>query len=182
MQILKSLNSLGQNKRGATAVEFALVAPVFFALIFSTLEAGWYFFVTSAVEQANSNAARLIRTGQAQKGNVSRDAFYDEICDVVGIFGSCSDKLTIDVARFANFAALAADTSQVTCRDRDDPTIEGAQFTDADYGVQREIVRVRVCFLYKPINPALGLNLQRTKHGDREITAVSIFRNEPYES
>ncbi|WP_375202203.1 TadE family protein [Hyphococcus sp.] len=162
-------------------MEFAIVAPVLLALIFSILEAGWYFFVTTSVQQASANAARLIRTGQAQNNNMSSDAFFDEICRVVSNFGDCSEKLTIDISKFSNFAALADDLSEPVCRDRDDPTIAGAQFGASDYGRQRDIIRVRICFLYKPVNPGLGLSLGQTKHGDREIISVSIFRNEPFE-
>lgn len=171
----------GRCKSGSAAVEFALVAPMFLAIVFSILEAGWYFFVQSAVEQANANAARLIRTGQAQ-ATVSRDQFFDRICDVVDAFGDCDETLTIDVSRFGSFDALAADLSQPVCRDADDPTIEGAQFAETDFGGKREIVRVRVCFLYKPINPALGLSLERANDGRRKLLSVSIFRNEPFES
>ena len=178
----KRLFGLIKDKRGAAAVEFAFIAPMFFALTFSILEAGWYFFVNSAVEQANANAARLIRTGQAQNSTMSKDAFFAEICDVVKTFGSCDEKLTIDVSSYSDFAALAADLSAPVCRDRDDPTIEGAQFDSSDYGAQRQIVRVRVCFLYKPITPGLGLNLRKTAHGERQLISVSIFRNEPFEN
>ena len=37
-----------RDKAGATVVEFALVAPLFFALTFSILEAGYSFFLTSS--------------------------------------------------------------------------------------------------------------------------------------
>ncbi len=177
-----------KNQRGSAAVEFALVAPLFFALVFSILEAGWFFFVNSAVEQANATAARLIRTGQAQNatdddGNpaYSKEAFYDEICNVVSTFGDCDKALTVDISRFASFDALAADISDPVCRDKDDPTIQGAQFDASDYGAQNEIVRVRVCYLYKPVNPALGIKMKTNRHGFRELVALSIFRNEPFE-
>ncbi|WP_428406877.1 TadE/TadG family type IV pilus assembly protein [Hyphococcus sp.] len=176
-----SARALFADRKGSTAVEFAMVAPILLALIFSIMEAGWYFFVTTSVQQANANAARLIRTGQAQNGDMSADAFFNEICEVVDAFGDCNEKLTIDISKFSSFAALAGDLSSPQCRDKDDPSISGAQFSASDYGVQRDIIRVRVCYLYKPINPGLGLNLKRTKHGDREIVAVSIFRNEPFE-
>ncbi|WDI29996.1 pilus assembly protein [Hyphococcus flavus] len=161
-------------------MEFAIVAPVFLALVFSILEAGWYFFVTSSVETATTNAARLIRTGQAQSSDMSRDAFFNEICRVVDQFGACDDKLTIDISSFSSFGELAADLSDPVCRDKDDPSIEGAQFDKNSYGGQRDIVRVRVCFLYKPINPGLGMNLRQTDHGGRKIISVNIFRNEPF--
>lgn len=180
MRIKKRLGLL-KNKDGATAVEFALVAPIFFALIFSILEAGWFFFVQSAVEQANANAARLIRTGQAQ-GGITKEAFYEEICRVVKKFGSCDDRLTIDISNYADFSTLAADLTAPTCKDPDDPSIQGAQFDQSNYGNQRDIVRVRVCFLYKPINPAIGLNLANDSNGNRKLVSVSIFRNEPFDS
>ena len=185
----KPIGVVRRRQRGSTAVEFALVAPLFFALIFSILEAGWFFFVNSAVEQANATAARLIRTGQAQNavdadGNpvYSKDAFFGEICRVVSIFGDCNDTLTVDVSRFASFDALAADISDPVCRDQDDPTIQGTQFSESDYGSQNEIIRVRVCFLYKPVNPALGIKMPTNAHGFKEIVSLSIFRNEPFES
>lgn len=184
----KQLGAIRKNQKGAAAVEFALVAPLFFALVFSILEAGWFFFVNSAVEQANATASRLIRTGQAQTakdggGNpvYTKEAFFNEICDIVSTFGDCNDTLTVDVSRFATFSALAADISNPVCRDQDDPSIQGAQFSSSDYGAQNEIIRVRVCFLYKPLNPALGLQLTTNTHGYKELVALSIFRNEPFE-
>ncbi|WP_411817187.1 TadE/TadG family type IV pilus assembly protein [Hyphococcus sp. DH-69] len=171
-----------KNRSGSTAVEFAMIMPLFLAILFSIFEAGWFYFVSTSVQQANANAARLIRTGQAQSGALSKDAFFKEICDVVDAFGSCEEKLTIDIAKYDNFAQLAADVSEPVCRDKDDPTIEGAQFGSNDYGHGEEIIRVRVCFLYKPMTPALGLNLAKTKHGDRKLVSVSIFRNEPFAS
>ncbi len=177
---LRTARAWVANRKGSTAVEFAIVAPILLALIFSIFEAGWYFFVTTSVQQATGNAARLIRTGQAQNGDMSADAFFDEICGVVSAFGDCEDKLTIDISKFSDFAALANDLSEPVCRDRDDPSIAGAQYTTGDFGAQRDIIRVRICFLYEPINPGLGLNLAQTAHGERKIVSVSIFRNEPF--
>lgn len=172
------IRTLAGNKHGSAAVEFALVAPMFLALIFSILEAGWFFFVSSAVEQANASAARLIRTGQVQTGGITRAAFFNEICDIVDTFGDCDDTLTVDVSRYATFGALAADLSDPVCRDADEDAVDALPY---EAGGQREIVRVRVCFLYKPINPGIGLNLDNTGDGHRKIVSVSIFRNEPYE-
>ena len=182
MRRLGFVRALVRNRSGSTAVEFEMIAPMFFALIFSIFEAGWFYFVSTSVQQANANAARLIRTGQAQSASLTKEAFFKEICDVVDSFGSCDEKLTIDIANYDNFADLSADLSDPVCRDKDDPAIEGAQFGAGDYGDSEDIVRVRVCFLYKPITPALGLNLAKTKHGDRKLVSVSIFRNEPFAS
>ena len=166
-------------RAGSSAVEFALVAPLFLALTFSILEAGYFFFIGSAVEAANAKAARLIRTGQAQTNSISRDAFFDEICDVVKLFGDCNERLTVDVARFSTFAELAADVSAPVCRDADPDDVDAIPY---QAGGARDIVRVRVCYLHKSFNPGLGLNLEKSKGGAVKMFSTTIFRNEPYDS
>ncbi len=163
---------------GASAVEFALIAPLFLALMFSIIEAGYFYFVESAVEASNARAARLIRTGQAQTTALSRDAFFDEICEVVDIFGDCGTQLTVDVTRFSSFAELAADVSAPVCRDADPADVDALPYSA---GVSRDIVRVRVCYLHKSFNPGLGLNLERSNAGALRMISTSIFRNEPYQ-
>ena len=172
---------LARAKGGAAAVEFALIAPLFLALLFSILEAGYFFFVSSAVDQAAARAARLIRTGQAQSATtpISRQAFFDEICDVVQHFGDCASRLTVDVARYTDFATLAADLAAPVCRDADDAAVDALPYA---VGAQREIVRVRICFLHKSINPGLGLDLSQAPDGSRKLISVTIFRNEPFSS
>lgn len=169
-----------RDRRGAAALEFAIVAPVFFALLFSIFEAGWFFFVNSAVDQATANAARLVRTGQAQSATtpISRDAFFNEVCRVVQLLGPCAQRLTVDVQRFDSFAQLAADLAAPVCRDASPAAVAAIPYSA---GAQRDIVRVRVCFLHRSINPALGLKLARTPDGMRKIYAVAIFRNEPFQ-
>ncbi len=170
-----------RDRKGAAAVEFALIAPIFFALAFSILEAGYFFFVSSAVDQAAARAARLIRTGQAQSTTdpINRDAFFDEVCEVVSLFGDCSERLTVDVSRFATFDELADDLSAPTCRDADDDEVDAIPY---DPGGEREIVRVRICYMHKTINPALGLDLAEAPDGSRKLISVTIFRNEPFNS
>src|ERR1700674_1936102 len=55
-----------RNRRGSAAVEFALVAPVFFALLFAIIETGIMFFANQVLESITQNAARQVPTGQAQ--------------------------------------------------------------------------------------------------------------------
>lgn len=172
---------LARDRRGATAVEFAIVAPVFLALVFSILEAGYFFFVTSAVDQAAARAARVIRTGQAQSATtpISRAEFFDKVCEVVDLFGNCNTQLTVDVARYSSFAELAADATTPTCRDADDDAVNALPYSP---GAERDIVRVRICYLHKSFNPALGLNLAQAADGSRKVISVTIFRNEPFNS
>lgn len=165
------------SRRGSSAVEFAIVAPLFLALTFAILEAGFFFFVQSSVEAANAKASRLIRTGQAQAAGFDRQAFFDEVCDVVKILGDCDAKLTVQVQRYNSFAALAADNSAPTCRDADQAAVDAIPYQT---GASREIVRVRVCYIHEALTPGVGLNLGRSASGEVKLVSTSIFRNEPF--
>src|SRR3569833_1600719 len=50
--------------KGSAAIEFAMVAPVFFVLLMGTIEAGVNFFGQSVLQNAVNDTARLVRTGQ----------------------------------------------------------------------------------------------------------------------
>jgi Flp pilus assembly protein TadG len=59
---------LGDRERGASAVEFAMIMPVFLPLIFLLVQAGLYFHavnVTQAVAQTTSRVLRTLPAGQA---------------------------------------------------------------------------------------------------------------------
>src|SRR3954469_3080228 len=60
------LSRFRRNRRGSTVVEFALVAPMFFALLFAIIETALMFFASQVLETVTQNSARVILTGQAQ--------------------------------------------------------------------------------------------------------------------
>ena len=175
----KGLFSWLVNEAGTAAIEFAIVVPVFLALMFSIFEVGWFYFVNSTVSAATTQSARIIRTGQAQLSGWDDAEFYESICDVVDTFGECPDTLTVDVATFTDFQALADDTSSATCADAPQAEKDAIPY---EPGSENEIVRVRVCLIYNTFNPAIGLSLAEEGTNVRHLTSTVIFRNEPYES
>jgi Flp pilus assembly protein TadG len=54
------------SEQGSAAIEFAFVAPIFFALMLGIMEIGVMTFGQFALQNAVTDAGRLIRTGQAQ--------------------------------------------------------------------------------------------------------------------
>jgi len=54
-----------RSNRGSAAIEFAFVAPIFFALMLGIIEIGVMMFAQFALQNSVMDAARLIRTGQA---------------------------------------------------------------------------------------------------------------------
>ena len=172
------------DKNGASAVEFAIVAPVFIAMMFSLYEIGWYYYQTSIMDAATADASRLIETGQVQKmsGNAAakKQFIYDEVCNVLNKFGSCSERLTVEVNTYTTFAQLAAaSATPATCADAPQADQDAIPFNP---GSDLQIVRVRVCFLYSPVNPAIGLDFREAGSNYRRLVSTSVFCNEPYSS
>jgi Flp pilus assembly pilin Flp len=52
------MRRLAADRRGATALEFALVAPLVFALLFGSIETGRYIWFAAALDHAVGAAAR----------------------------------------------------------------------------------------------------------------------------
>src|SRR5689334_11894402 len=96
------------DERGATAVEFAFIAPVLVGIIFATLEMGVLGLISNSFDNAVVAAARSIRTGQSD-GPTSASAFEDRVCGrMPGDLSECRSRLTVSVRKFATFSALAA--------------------------------------------------------------------------
>lgn len=172
-----------RSRSGATAVEFAIVAPVFLLLVFATFEVGWFYFVRSSVDSAATNSARYIRTGQAYKNGyttqASRDLFLEnEVCKSLRYMptGTCKNKTTVEVKTYASYAAMAADVGAITCTD----SVPAAQAAvPFNTGTDRSIIRVRICHIYKTLNPFIGFSLAKNAQGERRIEASYYLRVEP---
>lgn len=60
----KVLRRFRRNRRGSAAVEFALVAPIFFALLFAIIETAIVFFAGQVLETGVQDTGRLLYTNQ----------------------------------------------------------------------------------------------------------------------
>ncbi len=173
----------GANEIGSAAIEFAIVTPVFLAMMFSTFEVGWFYYTNSVLDATVDMAGRQVRTGQLQENTALTtpqeqfDYLYGEICDVLDTWGTCSSTLTMELQTFASFAALAAATDPMKCATSPPSEIAAIPFQP---GIDLQIVRVRVCLIYKTLNPAIGANLADGAAGTRHLISTIIFQNEPY--
>ena len=55
-----------RDERGSAAIEFAIIAPIFFFLMFVIAETALVFIAEQVMDNAVFETARLIRTGQVQ--------------------------------------------------------------------------------------------------------------------
>jgi Flp pilus assembly protein TadG len=162
---------------GAAAVEFALVAAPFLALIFAIIETALVFFAGQTLEAAASDSARLIMTGQAQAAGYSKDDFKTKVvCNYlktgVSLF-DCENGVTVDVKSYTNFAAI--NTAP--------PIVDGKLDTSSiSYtpGTAGDIVVVRLYYQWPLYVTLLGNDLSNLGGGKRLLVATSVFRNEPF--
>lgn len=103
------LTRFAQARRGATAVEFAIIALPFCVLLFGIIELGLVFMVSVTLQNATDSAARHIRTGQFQtSGSNAKADFKTLVCNRMSWLATpCTSKLTVAVQTFANFAAAS---------------------------------------------------------------------------
>src|ERR1700732_998768 len=82
-----------RNRRGSAAVEFALVAPVFFALLFAIIETAIVFFASQALEVGTQGSARLMLTHQAQDSGMTETQFKTDLCNRISVLFNCIGNL-----------------------------------------------------------------------------------------
>src|SRR5260370_4458614 len=95
-----------REQSGAAAVEFAMVAAPFLALVFAIIETAIVFFAGQALETAAGDSARLIMTGQAQTQGYDQAKFKQAVCaQIYGLF-NCNGGLYVDVKNYPSFSSV----------------------------------------------------------------------------
>jgi Flp pilus assembly protein TadG len=163
---------LRRNEDGSVAIEFAIIAPVFFFLMFVIAETALVFVAEQVMDNAVSETARLIRTGNAQ--SMSKEEFTTEVCNRVSVFVDCGGAdFYLDVKSYATFDSMVLDQ----------PTDDDDEFEDSggfEFGGPSDIVVVRAYYQW-PTNAIFGsLSLKNLSNGKRMIGAFAAFRNEPF--
>jgi Flp pilus assembly protein TadG len=101
------LKRFARARRGATAVEFAMVAVPFLALVFGIFELGMMFLVSTTLESSAQAQARTVRTGQFQSGGGDAASYKAAICNNLGwLTADCKANLYVDLRTFPTFAQV----------------------------------------------------------------------------
>jgi len=152
---------------GLTAIETALIMPLFALMTFGLIEVGMLYFTAAALEGQVAEASRGVRTGNVQQAANPEAAFRDTLCN--GGFGlvSCDDVI-IDVRTFSRFSEVNYPSYY-----DEDGNAAGDQFLP---GGPEEVVLVRVALRWELFTPLLSDGGGNSKL----LTASAIFRNEPY--
>jgi Flp pilus assembly protein TadG len=183
------LRRFRRNRNASAAVEFALVAPVFFALLFAIIETSIIFFADQVLETITQDSARLIETGQAQNGQVmingvvacaaapcTQTEFQHYVCTQVPalLFNPCPgvNGIFIDVQSYPAFTNVTIN-NQIS---------GGAFVNNMQYstGGPGDIVVVRLFYQWPQYVTGLGYNITNLTGNMRLLVATAVLKNEPY--
>lgn len=166
--------SILKDRRGVTAIEFGFVALPFFMLVIGIMELGMYYTTATVLESATVQAARVIRTGQAQESGDPLSTFTDTLCDKVDQVIDCSN-LQFEVINPGGTNFSDAVGAQ--------PSFDGDGNLDSggfDPGGASEVVIIRVAYRFPFATPWLG-NLLGGADASVLLLSTATVRNEPYE-
>ena len=160
--------------KGATAVEFALVAVPFLALIVALIQTFLVFFAQELLESVVQKSSRLILTGQVQSQQMKQDDFKQAVCNQIVILFNCSG-LMVDVQVASTWSSATPATPTLTFNAQGQ-VANNWQFNPGGTG---DIVVVRVMYQWPVFLGPLGFNLSNLSNGNRLIMASAAFQNEP---
>lgn len=167
--VRNALRRFRRNRRGSTAVEFALVAPVFFALLFAIIETAMVFFASQVLETVTQDSGRTIMTGQVQTSALTQSAFKTAVCARISVLFDCTNGIYIDVQNYPSFANVVI-TDPIGC------FVPPNNYNPGGPG---DIVVVRLFYQWPLFVTGLGFNIA-TCGSKRMLSGTAVFRNEPY--
>jgi Flp pilus assembly protein TadG len=161
----------GRWQSGVTAIETALIMPVFLLLSFGIIEVSLLHLAASTIEGQVSAASRQIRTGNIQGSADPITAFKEILCGGT-TFINCNN-LIIDVRKFDSFGDV-----EYPSYFNEDGDPESNTF---DPGGAGDTVLVRVAYSWKILTPFLTTYLGDGGGDAKLLHSAAVFRTEPYD-
>jgi len=174
---LRFIKRYKESEDGATAVEFGLVAAPFFYLLLAIFETGIMLFSEYVIENGTAQASRLIRTGQAK--DFTQQEFKDKVCEGLGAFLDCTNRLYVDVQSFTDFSSVNTISAIEGDEGEEELSEDITLNSNFDPGAELEVVVVRVYYDWKLFTPGISY-LSELAGGRRLLSSSAAFRNEPF--
>ena len=156
-------------------VEFAILMPLYFMFLTSTVELGMVILRQSQLERAVDIVVRDIRltTGAALQHDVVRD----QICAVSGFIDNCATSLRLEMVQLDPFAWAGVDP-QPDCISKPEEILPVRSFPDS--GDSNDLMLIRACMRFKPMFSGWGLGEDiADPEGLVSLIATSAFVQEP---
>src|SRR3954453_10344887 len=106
-------SSFVRSQEGAAAIEFALVATPFLALLIAIIQTMVVFFAQRVLDEVVIAASRTIQTGQAQTSSLTQAQFKSWVCQKTVILFTC-ENFMVNVQNYAAFSSASMTTPTLT--------------------------------------------------------------------
>lgn len=170
------------DKRGSTAMEFALLAIPFALLVFAILESCISFAGQEVMANITDDVARQLRTGQLRKATVTEDSIKQLICSRLEIMvaQNCPG-LLVDLREYPTFADAASAGFKIV--DGDIVLTQGTNSTtfSVSPGLAETRNMLRVFYKWPVMTDFLAKQMANLKDGKTLHFASVTWQNEPFD-
>ncbi|MBV8839576.1 MAG: pilus assembly protein [Alphaproteobacteria bacterium] len=168
-----ALSPFVRAREGATAVEFALIAPAFIALLVAIFQGCVYLYVQAVLQNAATETGRLFLTGQVQSNGWNQQTVSNKACAFMGSMFDCT-QLYLNVQTYQDFTSSS--TSAPALYDSNNNPIPPVYNT----GTQGQIMVLQLVYQWKVASGPLGFSLVNLPNSATEMVGMTAFRVEPY--
>lgn len=186
--IRSARRALLRNQQGITALEFAVIAPVFLVIVMGVIELSMIMYANTILEAATNSTARFGKTGFDPSGTTREQAIIDSI--------HTRSAGLLDTSRINMVTKVYADFSKIgqpePCLNPNRPPCNGTpgvNFADvngngtwdsdmgaAGLGNGGDVVVYTVNYPWRVMTPIVSSIIGQTIN----ITVRSVVRNEPF--
>ena len=177
--------SFRHDVKGSVAIEFAIIGAACIWLIVETMQAGFFFYTSAALNNATARAARQILTGSVSQNGLTAAQFRTQVlCPFLPAAMPCSSVVTniqsvsedVQPNGFYQFVN-AAQTAVIT------PAMDNAKTTFCSGGAGT-VIYAQVYFAMPVFSPAWRAAGTTMVNGAQShlVSAAAVFKNEPFQA
>lgn len=154
-----------KKRRGVTAVEFALIAPVFIMLMIGITEISLIMLSEHLLENAVYNASRTAKTGYVESGKTQLDTVMDVLHARLSGLAPLLDpaKLTVTTVSYGDLSDIG----------QPEQGSEGL-------GTASQVVVHTITYPWQTFTPLMG-GIIGDQNGIIRLSSRIVVRNEPYD-
>jgi Flp pilus assembly protein TadG len=161
-----------KDERGSAAIEFAMLALPFFALMFAILESGLSFTAHQVMANSVEDLARDLRTGVLKKADASPAVVRARICNDMKVLVTAGcPGLYIDLKSYATYGAVPTTVPYAA----GDLNISGFAITPGDPDT---INQLRVFYKWPIYTNYIAKKLADLPNGKTLLFSTLTWRNE----
>ncbi|TIM16871.1 MAG: pilus assembly protein [Mesorhizobium sp.] len=169
------------DRRGSTALEFAMLAARFALLVFAILESCISFAGQEVMANITDDVARQLRTGQVRQANVTEATLKSMICSRLEIMvAKDCPGLEVDLRAYPSFAAAAQTGFNIQDGEIALTGTTPSTFTVSP-GLAESINMLRVFYKWPVMTDFMAKSMANLKDGNTLHFASMTWKNEPFD-